>query len=109
MTTTQLYKLHYFVPESDLETTKQALFAAGAGKLGNYEQCCWQTKGQGQFKPSAESNPTIGEKETLCTLEEFKVEVQISEAVLRPVIAALKQSHPYEEPAFEVIALESIV
>lgn len=97
-----MYKLAFYVPESHLEIVKQAIFAAGAGRYENYEHCCWQTLGQGQFKPMTGSNPFLGQQNQLETLAEYKVETICQEAYLKKVIAALKQSHPYEEPAYEV-------
>jgi len=97
-----MYKLAFYVPESHLEVVKQAIFAAGAGRYENYEHCCWQTLGQGQFKPMTGSNPFLGQQNQLETLAEYKVETICQEVYLQKVIAALKQSHPYEEPAYEV-------
>ena len=57
-----MFKLCYFVPESHLSVTKQALFEAGAGKIGDYEHCAWQCKGQGQFRPLEGSNPFLGQR-----------------------------------------------
>src|SRR5690554_7132017 len=70
-----MYKLCYFVPEGYLEQTKQALFAAGAGKIGDYEQCAWQCEGQGQFRPLAGSDPFLGAQGQLERVKEFKVEL----------------------------------
>ncbi len=58
-----MYKLCYYVPESHLEVTKQAIFDAGAGRVGNYDCCCWQVRGQGQFRPLPGSQPFIGQAE----------------------------------------------
>ncbi|VAW69960.1 Bsu YqfO NIF3/CutA domain, partial [hydrothermal vent metagenome] len=55
-----MYKICVYVPEKSVETVKQALFDAGAGRIGNYDSCCWQTEGTGQFRPLAGSNPAIG-------------------------------------------------
>ncbi len=88
----QNYKLVFFVPENAVEAVKKAIFATGAGSLGNYAQCSWQTLGVGQFLPLDGANPTIGEVDTVERVSEWAVE-------------ALKTAHPYEEPAFEVYAL----
>ena len=67
-----MYKLCYFVPESHLQVTKQALFQAGAGKIGDYDSCAWQCEGQGQFRPLADSNPFLGARGELETVKELK-------------------------------------
>ena len=101
-----MFKLCYFVPESHLEATKLAVFNAGAGKIGDYDQCAWQCKGQGQFRPLEGSNPFLGQKDELEVVNEFKVELVCAEAKIQGAIEALKQAHPYEEPAYEVFRLE---
>ncbi|CEK10593.1 Nif3-like dinuclear metal center hexameric protein [Legionella hackeliae] len=100
------FKLAFYVPESHLELVKQALFDAGAGRQGDYEHCCWQCQGQGQFKPLSGANPTIGTINALTFVSEYKVEMLCSASHIEKVVEALKTSHPYEEPAFEVIRLE---
>lgn len=100
-----MYKLIFFVPESHLEHVKKAIFAAGAGKLGNYDQCCWQASGQGQFRPLPGSNPFVGQTNQLETVREFKVETVCADEHIKAAIAALRESHPYEEPAFDVLHL----
>ena len=102
-----MYKLSFFVPPSHLETVKAAVFAAGAGRIGAYECCCWQTLGTGQFQGLAGSSPFLGKKEQLEQVEEYKVEMVCEDALIRDVVAALRQAHPYEEPAFDVFRLES--
>ena len=107
-----MVKLNFFVPESHLDTVKTALFAAGAGKIGNYDSCCWQTKGTGQFRPLEGSDPFIGSKggknSEIEQVVEYKVELVCEDALIRDVITALKASHPYEEPAYDVIRLEDV-
>ena len=98
-----MYKLTVFIPESALEQVKSALFAAGAGTIGNYEQCCWQVRGMGQFMPLAGSNPNIGAHDSLEAVEEWRVEMVVTEEVIGTVITALKDAHPYETPAYDVI------
>ncbi len=102
-----LYHLYFYVPESDLESVKDALFAAGAGAIGDYERCAWQTKGEGQFCPQSGANPHVGQIDQLERVAEYKVEMVFSEQLLDQVIVALKATHPYEEPAFGVIRLVS--
>ncbi|MGH1440989.1 MAG: NGG1p interacting factor NIF3 [Cellvibrionaceae bacterium] len=102
-----MYKLVFFVPETHCEHVKQAVFEAGAGKQGHYSHCSWQTLGQGQFLPLQDSQPYLGEKDTLEVVAEYRVEVLCDDDVLRQVVRALRQSHPYEEPAYDVLKLES--
>ncbi|GGK65188.1 Nif3-like dinuclear metal center hexameric protein [Amphritea balenae] len=103
-----MYKLAFFVPEEDLEQVKQALFNAGAGKIGNYDRCCWQVKGVGQFRPLPDSNPHIGVQGVVEQLPEWKVELVCEDVLIGQVVAALKQAHPYEEVAYEVWQLADI-
>ncbi|MCU7696402.1 NGG1p interacting factor NIF3 [Acinetobacter sp. AYS6] len=103
-----MLKLIYYVPESHLESTKQAIFSAGAGGIGNYEHCAWQVKGIGQFKPVKGADPYIGELGELEQVEEWRVETIVIEENAKAVAKALKASHPYEEPAFEFIQIIEI-
>lgn len=98
-----MYKLTVFIPDAALEQVKSALFAAGAGTIGNYEQCCWQVQGIGQFMPLAGSNPNIGAQDTLESVEEWRVEMVVATAYIKEVVKALRQAHPYETPAYDVI------
>ena len=98
-----MYKLTVFIPEEALESVKSALFAAGAGTIGDYQYCCWQVKGTGQFMPLVGSRPHIGVQDRLETVEEWRVEMVVAKAVIETVIAALKRAHPYETPAYDVI------
>lgn len=100
-----MYTLIFYVPETHLETVKEAVFAAGAGTIGDYKNCCWQVLGQGQFQPMAGSQPFIGSQERLEKVAEWRVELVLTAAVIKPVIGALKVAHPYEEPAYAVYAL----
>ena len=96
-----MYKLCFYVPESHLEQVKQAVFAAGAGRLGDYDQCCWQVAGQGQFRPLAGSTPHLGVQDQLEQVQEYRVEMLCAEDCMEQVICALRAAHPYEEPAFD--------
>ena len=84
------------------------MFEAGAGKIGNYEDCSWQTLGQGQFKPIKNSQPFIGEVNKLETIEEYKVEMVVNDNDISHVIKAMKLAHPYEEPAYDAWSLANI-
>jgi hypothetical protein len=103
-----MYKLCYFVPETHLEQTKNALFKSGAGKIGDYDSCAWQSLGQGQFRPLAGSNPFLGNKGELEVVAEYKVELVCEDALVGEALKALKQAHPYEEPAYEVYRIEEL-
>ena len=100
-----MVKLNFYVPPSHLEQVKEAIFAAGAGAQGDYNQCCWQTLGKGQFCPLPGSDPYIGEVCQLTQVDEYKVEVLCEESKLLEVISALRLAHPYEEPAFECYSI----
>ena len=97
-----MYKLVFFVPEPHLELVKAAVFAAGAGRIGNYDQCCWQVCGQGQFRPLDASSPHVGQLNTLERLSEYRVEMVCADDYIQQVVLALRAAHPYEEPAFDV-------
>ena len=98
-----MYKLTVFIPDEALDTVKSALFAAGAGSIGDYEQCCWQVQGTGQFMPLAGSAPHIGKQDSLETVDEWRVEMVVDDTAIVASIAALKTAHPYETPAYDVI------
>lgn len=101
-----MYKLCFYVPENATDLVKKALFEAGAGKIGDYDSCCWQTLGNGQFRPLDNSNPYIGQKGQIETVAEYKVEMVCGDEHIKAAIGALKKAHPYEEPAFDVWKLE---
>ncbi|APO80409.1 NGG1p interacting factor NIF3 [Pseudomonas putida] len=97
-----MYKLAFFVPASHVEVVKAAVFAAGGGRIGDYDHCAWQTLGQGQFRPLDGSQPFLGQTGQVEVVEEWKVELVVADDLIVQVVAALKQSHPYETPAYEV-------
>ncbi|SDX66967.1 YqfO family protein [Pseudomonas sp. NFACC08-1] len=101
-----MYKLCFFVPASHLDVVKNAVFAAGGGRIGDYDRCAWQVLGLGQFRPLDGSQPFIGEAGQVEQVEEWKVELVVADELIRGVVDALKQSHPYETPAYEVWRLE---
>lgn len=96
------YRIVVYVPESHVGAVKGEMFEAGAGQIGNYDCCAWQVKGTGQFRGLKGSNPAIGEPGQIETVEEYRLEIVCTEARMRPVIAALRGAHPYEEPAFDI-------
>lgn len=103
-----MYKIAFFVPVEHCEEVKAALFAAGAGRIGDYDCCSWQTAGTGQFRPLEGSTPFLGEKGQVEKVEEYRVELVCADELVRDAVAALKSAHPYEEPAYDVFRLEDI-
>lgn len=101
-----MYKLCVYIPEAQLEVVKRALFDAGAGRIGNYSDCCWQVAGTGQFRPGEGSRPFVGEAGEIEQVAEYRVEMVCADDVVDQVIAALRSTHPYEEPAFDLIRVE---
>lgn len=97
-----IYRINVYVPESHLEEVKAALFAAGAGKIGDYDSCCWQTKGQGQFRPLEGSAPYVGQTGKVETIEEYKLEMVCAAENVKAALESMIQAHPYEEPAYDV-------
>ena len=100
-----MYKLCFYVPESHVEQVKIAVFNAGAGRIGDYDSCCWQVLGQGQFRPLVGSNPYLGLQDVVEAVAEYRVEMVCEAKFVRAVVAALLDAHPYEEPAWDVMAM----
>lgn len=96
------YKVITFVPEKDVNAVAEALYAAGAGAIGNYSHCGFQSSGTGTFKPLAGANPTIGQRGKLEQVSEIRLETVVPAGKVGAVIAALRAAHPYETPAFDV-------
>lgn len=103
-----MYKICFYVPHTHAEEVKNAMFANGAGKFNHYSCCAWQVLGEGQFMPLAGSHAFIGEENKLEKVSEYKVEMVCEEKYIHEVISALKKSHPYEEPAYQVYRVENI-
>jgi hypothetical protein len=103
-----MYKMCYFVPETHVEKTKQALFDAGAGRIGDYDSCAWQCLGRGQFRPLEGSDPFLGHAVEIEAVDEYKVELVCADELIKDALAALKQAHPYEEPAYEIYRMEEL-
>ena len=97
-----------FVPAENAAVLREALFAAGAGRIGDYSHCSWSVTGTGQFLPGAGASPAIGTVGAVELVQEDRVEV-IAPATLRArVLAAMRAAHPYEEPAFDVFSLAAL-
>ena len=103
-----MYKICVYVPENSVENVKQALFDAGAGRIGNYDSCCWQTDGVGQFRPLSGSNPAIGSIGEVERVSEVKIELVCEDDLVEVAVRAMRDAHPYEEPAFDVWELASL-
>jgi hypothetical protein len=98
-------KLVVFVPREALDTVREALFGAGAGRIGDYERCSWYTAGTGTFLGGEGSEPTIGERGREQRVSELRLETVYPEEREAEVVAALRGAHPYEEPAFDLYVL----
>ncbi|MDT8861767.1 Nif3-like dinuclear metal center hexameric protein [Alkalihalobacillus sp. MEB130] len=105
--TTSLKKVVVFVPKTHVEEVREALGNAGAGHIGNYSHCTFNSNGQGTFKPEEGTNPFIGEKETLEFVDEMKVETIIPAHLQNKVIKSIIKAHPYEEPAYDIYPLDN--
>ncbi|HTQ98347.1 MAG TPA: YqfO family protein [Candidatus Acidoferrum sp.] len=100
-----MLKIGFYVPDTHLEEVKDAMFDAGAGKVGEYDRCCWQCFGQGQFRPLEGSDPHLGEQDEEERVPEWRVEMVCDDKAIKAVVAALREAHPYEAPAFDVVPL----
>jgi hypothetical protein len=94
-----------FVPVEALDAVRNAVFAAGAGRIGEYERCSWYTEGTGTFMGGAGTSPTVGERGREERVSELRLETVFPADRHDDVIAALRAAHPYEEPAFDVYPL----
>lgn len=99
-------KLVVFVPDTDLSKVSDALFAAGAGVIGQYNECSFRLAGTGTFYGTSNTNPTIGQKGRREEVAEWRLEVVVPERLLGSVISAMRKAHSYEEPAFDVYSLK---
>lgn len=102
-----LSKLVTFVPKSNTQEVLEALHEAGAGSIGNYDHCSFKVEGTGTFRPNEQANPHIGSANQDETVSESRIEVMFPSHIKGNVISALKDSHPYEEVAYYITALEN--
>ncbi len=100
------YKIVLYVPETHAEVVREAIGDAGAGIIGNYTHCTFTIKGTGRFKPNEKADPTIGEAGVLEEVTEDRIETVCEEDKLKAVLKAIKEVHPYEEPATDVYPIE---
>ena len=98
-------KLVVFVPREALDPLRDALFAAGAGRIGDYQRCSWYTAGTGTFLGGEATTPTVGERGREERVAELRLETVFPEESQNEVLAALRSAHPYEEPAFDIYPL----
>jgi hypothetical protein len=98
-------KLVVFVPAEALDAVRDAVFAAGAGRIGNYERCSWYAEGTGTFRGLPGASPTVGTVGADERVSELRLETVFPEDRHSDVIAALRAAHPYEEPAFDIYPL----
>ena len=96
------------VPRTHTERVQSALFAARAGEIGDYRECSWRTAGVGQFLPLQGAVPTVGAVGQLEIVDEDRVEVVALRSLRSRVLAALREAHPYEEPAFDVFEIAAL-
>jgi len=100
-------KLVVFVPETHLEPVSRALFDAGAGHIGNYSSCSFRSSGTGTFFGQPGSRPAVGSAGRLEQVPEIRLETLLPIACIAAAVEALRRSHPYEEPAFDLVQLSA--
>ena len=103
----KLYKFAVHVPVSHVAEVKQAIGDAGGGEQGDYTHCSFEIRGTGSFKPVEGANPYIGEVGEITTVDEMKIEALVDERKLDKVLEVVRKTHPYEEPAFDIIELSN--
>ena len=103
-----MVKLVWFVPAEALDATRDAVFAAGGGTIGDYERCSWYTAGTGTFLARAGASPAVGGVGVEERLAEYRVEVVVPEESVAAAVAALREAHPYEEVAFDLYPLRTL-
>jgi hypothetical protein len=101
-------KLVWFVPREALDSTREAVFAAGAGRIGDYERCSWYTAGTGTFLAREGADPSIGRVGKEERVSELRVETVVPAEAAAHVVQALRDAHPYEEVAFELYPLAEL-
>lgn len=104
----QLVKLAVFVPNDHLVKVQDALFVAGAGQIGNYSDCSFNTEGKGTFKALEGANPFVGEQGERHTEAETRLEVILEKPLVHQAVAAMKAAHPYEEVAYDLFPLVNV-
>ena len=108
MSAARQHKLVWFVPEEALDATRDAVFAAGGGRIGDYERCSWYTAGTGTFLAGEGADPTIGEVGLEERVVELRVETVVPAERAAEAVQALRDAHPYEEVAFDLYPLTDV-
>ncbi len=103
-----MYKLVFFTPCEVAQQVTKAVFDTGAGKIGDYDMCCFISEGTGQFRPLSGSNPHIGTQNELEFVKESRIEMVCADKFIKDAVEAMKKAHPYETPAYDVIKLEDL-
>lgn len=106
--TAPAFKLVWFVPREALEATRDAVFAAGGGRIGRYERCSWYAAGTGTFLAGEGADPSVGEIGREERVAELRVETVVPAERTAAVVAALREAHPYEEVAFDLYPLAEL-
>jgi dinuclear metal center YbgI/SA1388 family protein len=104
-----LDKLVVFVPVTDADRVLDAVSAAGAGAVGDYERCAWRTTGEGTFRPLPGASPTVGTVGEIASVPESRLEVVLPRDRRDSVVRAMLAAHPYEEPAYDVLELATVL
>lgn len=103
-----MFQIVVFIPESHKEHVKDAMFQAGAGRLGNYDRCSFEVSGLGQFRPLKGAQPFVGSILEVENVKEVRVEMICEDHLLKDVIHAMKNAHPYETPAYYATGIVGI-
>ena len=103
-----MVKLVWFVPEEALDATRDAVFGAGGGVIGDYERCSWYTAGTGTFLAREGASPAVGGVGEEERVAEYRVEVVVAEESVAAAVDALRGAHPYEEVAFDLYPLHAL-
>ena len=101
-------KIIVFAPRDAADPVRQALAEVGAGAIGDYDSCTFSSPGEGRFRPLEGANPAIGEVGSLETVEEVRIETVCPRPLRERALAAMRQAHPYEEPAYDVVELAAL-
>jgi len=101
-----MYRLVTFVPSESTEALLEAMFAAGAGRIGDYERCAFVSRGEGRFRPLENASPAIGEAGRDERVVEDRIELVLADGFVDAVLEALRAAHPYEEPAVYLDSLD---
>jgi len=101
-------KVVVFVPPDDVDDVAEAMFAAGAGWIGQYHHCSFRLRGEGTFWGTEQTSPAVGQAGRLERVEEVRLEAICPEAVVGEVVQAIRATHPYEEPAFDLYPLKRL-